>query len=115
MHWDTILHGAKVFDGKGGPGEFIDIAIRGGRIAAMGMSLPEEAAEQVHDVSGTYVVPGLLDIHTHEDLEVELEPGLPELVRHGTTTALIGNCSLGLAFGAQRRGARIPSSTVSRG
>ena len=48
-------------------------------------------------------MPGLLDIHTHLDLEVELAPGLPESVRHGTTTVVVGNCSLGTAFGAQRR------------
>ena len=48
-------------------------------------------------------MPGLLDIHTHLDLEVELAPGLPESVRHGTTTVVVGNCSLGTAFGSQRR------------
>ncbi|HEY0664378.1 MAG TPA: amidohydrolase family protein, partial [Thiobacillaceae bacterium] len=42
-------------------------------------------------------------IHTHFDLEVEIEPQLPEAVRHGTTTVLVANCSLGLAFGNQRR------------
>ena len=53
-------------------------------------------------------MPGLLDIHTHLDLEVELAPGLPESVRHGTTTVVVGNCSLGTAFGAQRRNGEDP-------
>ena len=108
MQWDTILRGARVFDGTGGPGESLDIAIRDGRIAAKGIRLPVESAASVHDVSGTWLVPGLLDIHTHEDLEAELDPGLPEMVRHGTTTAIIGNCSLGLAFGAQRKAGQDP-------
>ena len=47
-------------------------------------------------------MPGLLDIHTHLDLEVDLDPRLPEVVRHGTTTVLFGNCSLGTCFGHQR-------------
>ena len=108
MQWDTILRGAKVFDGTGSPGQVMDLAVRGGRIAAKGDNLPEEAAAQVHDVSGTYLVPGLLDIHTHEDLEAELDPGLPEMVRHGTTTAVVGNCSIGLAYGAQRKDGQDP-------
>src|SRR5512137_2385695 len=58
---------------------------------------------RVFDAGGRWLLPGLLDIHTHLDLEVELAPGLPESVRHGTTTVVVGNCSLGTAFGAQRR------------
>jgi N-acyl-D-aspartate/D-glutamate deacylase len=53
-------------------------------------------------------MPGLLDIHTHLDLEVDLEPGLPEVVRHGTTTVLVGNCSLGTCFGQQVEGEQNP-------
>lgn len=123
---DLILYGARVFDGTGGPGEQVDIAIREGRIAARGDHLPRESARAVRDVSGQWLIPGLLDIHTHEDLEAELDPGLPEMVRHGTTTAIMGNCSLGLAFGAQRcagqdpivdcfaRVENIPKSVLSR-
>ena len=108
MHWDVILRGAKVFDGTGGPGEVVDIAVRDGRIAAKGANLPADSTRAVHDVAGQWLIPGLIDIHTHEDLEAELDPGLPEMVRHGTTTAIIGNCSLGLAFGAQRRDGQDP-------
>jgi len=50
----------------------------------------------------------MLDIHTHLDLEVDLEPGLPEVVRHGTTTVLVGNCSLGTCFGKQQVGEQNP-------
>jgi len=110
MHWDLLIRGARVFDGTGGPGRLRDVAIKDGRIAAFGESapdgrsggLPESAAARVEDVSGTWMLPGLIDIHTHEDLEVELAPGLPEVVRHGTTSVIVGNCSIGMAFGAQR-------------
>jgi len=108
MHWDVIIRGAKVFDGTGSPGEIVDIAVRDGRIAAKGVHLPAESATSVHEAGGQWLMPGLLDIHTHEDLEAELDPGLPEMVRHGTTTAIIGNCSLGLAFGAQRSNGQDP-------
>jgi len=53
-------------------------------------------------------MPGLLDIHTHLDLEVDLDPSLTEVVRHGTTTVLVGNCSLGTCFGKQIEGDQNP-------
>ena len=102
MTWDLIVRNAKVFDGSGGPGRVTDVAVREGRIAAMGLDLPVAAAASSCNGDGHWLLPGLLDIHTHEDLEAELDPGLPEVVRHGTTSVVVGNCSIGLAFGAQR-------------
>ncbi len=105
MHpdWQVLIRGARVFDGTGAPSLMEDVAIAGGRIAARGTRLPPERAERTVEAGGLWLLPGLLDIHTHLDLEVELAPGLPESVRHGTTTVVVGNCSLGTAFGAQRR------------
>jgi N-acyl-D-aspartate/D-glutamate deacylase len=101
--WQVLIRGARVFDGSGGPSVIEDLAIAGDRIVARGADLPASRAQRVVDASGRWLLPGLLDIHTHLDLEVELAPGLPESVRHGTTTVVVGNCSLGTAFGAQRR------------
>ncbi|MGL6223081.1 MAG: N-acyl-D-glutamate deacylase, partial [Steroidobacteraceae bacterium] len=101
--WDVLIRGARVFDGTGAPASIEDVAVHDGRIAARGANLAPERAERVVDARGRWLLPGLLDIHTHLDLEVELSPGLPESVRHGTTTVVVGNCSLGTAFGAQRR------------
>ncbi|MGL6222266.1 MAG: N-acyl-D-amino-acid deacylase family protein [Steroidobacteraceae bacterium] len=101
--WEVLIRGARVFDGTGATALVEDVAIHDGRIAARGANLAPERAECVVDAHGRWLLPGLLDIHTHLDLEVELAPGLPEAVRHGTTTVVVGNCSLGTAFGAQRR------------
>jgi N-acyl-D-aspartate/D-glutamate deacylase len=101
--WDALIRGALVFDGKGGAPQHVDVAVAAGRIAAVAADLPAANAERVIDAQGRWLTPGLLDIHTHFDLEVEIEPQLPEAVRHGTTTVLVANCSLGLAFGNQRR------------
>lgn len=106
--WDTLIQNALVFDGSGDKPREMDIAIKKGRIAAMGMFLPRSMAAEVIDGTGQWVLPGLLDIHTHLDLEVDLEPGLPEVVRHGTTTVLVGNCSLGTCFGSQQQGEQDP-------
>ena len=106
--WDTLIRNALVFDGTGGEPVEQDIAIKGGRVAARGAGLPVAEAAQVIEAEGRWLMPGLLDIHTHLDLEVDLEPGLPEVVRHGTTTVLVGNCSLGTCFGRQQSGEQNP-------
>ena len=102
--WDTLIKGALVFDGTGKTPLVVDIAVRDGRIAARGADLPAALATEIVDAQGQWLLPGMLDIHTHLDLEVDLEPGLPEVVRHGTTTVLVGNCSLGTCFGQQLHG-----------
>ncbi|MEM7077644.1 MAG: amidohydrolase family protein [Pseudomonadota bacterium] len=108
MNWDLIIREACIFDGTGAPGVVEDVAIADGRIVARGYGLPEHAAKETHNAAGQWLVPGLLDIHTHEDLEAELIPGLPEVTRHGTTSVVVGNCSIGLAFGAQRSNEQDP-------
>lgn len=104
--FDLVIRNAKIFDGTGAAPRTEDIAVLDGRIAARGPSLGPGARDI--DARGLWLTPGLLDIHTHYDLEVELSPGLPESVRHGTTTVVVSNCSLGLAFGAQREGDQDP-------
>ena len=106
--WDLLIQGAKVFDGSGALPSIQDVAVRNGKIAARGDNLPTGAATKVVDGSNQWLVPGMLDIHTHLDLEVDVEPALPEVVRHGTTTVLVGNCSLGTSFGTQQSGAQEP-------
>ncbi|MGI9287451.1 MAG: N-acyl-D-amino-acid deacylase family protein [Pseudomonadales bacterium] len=106
--WDTLISEALVFDGSGGEPQHIDIALKDGKIVAKGLSLPREQATEVINGEGQWLMPGLLDIHTHLDLEVDLDPRLPEVVRHGTTTVLVGNCSLGTCFGKQIEGEQNP-------
>lgn len=106
--FDTLIKNATIFDGEGGAPIVGDVAVKDGRIAALGFNLATDLATDVIDAAGLWLTPGLLDIHTHYDLEVELSPGLPEAVRHGTTTVVVSNCSLGLAFGAQRENGQDP-------
>ena len=103
MSWDYLIKNGKCFDGTGELPRVLDIAIKDGHVAEMGEGLDAAKAKEVIDASGEWVTPGLVDVHTHYDLELEVSPGLPESVRHGTTTVVMSNCSLGLAFGSQRK------------
>lgn len=100
--WDTLIRNATIFDGHGGGPTRGDIAIADGKIARRGVGLDPARADEVIDADGQWAMPGLIDIHTHYDLELELDPGLRESVRHGVTTVVMSNCSLGIAFGSQR-------------
>lgn len=106
--WDLLVAGAKVFDGEGTPARVEDVAIKDGVVSARGRDLPREAAAQCIEANNQWLLPGMLDIHTHLDLEVEVAPALEEVVRHGTTTVLVGNCSLGTCFGAQETDGQEP-------
>ncbi|WP_306250155.1 amidohydrolase family protein [Parvularcula sp. IMCC14364] len=101
--WDYLIKGGLVFDGKGGHATREDIAVADGVIVARGANLDTDKAAKIVDAHDQWVIPGMVDVHTHYDLEIEVSPGLPESVRHGTTTVVMSNCSLGLAYGAQRK------------
>ncbi|MEM9729562.1 MAG: amidohydrolase family protein [Myxococcota bacterium] len=108
MQWDTLIRGALVFDGTGSAPSERDVAIKDGKVAAVGHDLPRDQARDTIDAQGRWLMPGLWDIHTHLDLEVELDPGLTEVVRHGTTSAVVANCSIGVPFGRQNESGHDP-------
>ena len=93
--YDSIIRNGRWFDGSGAPSAVRNIGIVDGRVAAVTPhELDETGCPQVIDATGKWVLPGFVDIHTHYDVEVLDGPGLPESVRHGVTTVLIGSCSL---------------------
>jgi len=93
--YDTIIRNGRWFDGTGAPSAVRNIGIVGGRVAAVTPHpLDETGCPQVVDATGKWVLPGMIDIHTHYDVEVLGGPALPESVRHGVTTVLVGSCSL---------------------
>ena len=93
--YDLIVRNARWFDGTGAPSAVRTVGVLDGRIAAVSPGpLDESDCPEVIDAAGKWVLPGFVDIHTHYDVEVLGGPGLPESVRHGVTTVLIGSCSL---------------------
>jgi N-acyl-D-aspartate/D-glutamate deacylase len=95
MSFDTVIRNGRWFDGTGAPSAIRNIGIRRGHVAAISAQpLDEAGCSQVIDADGKWVLPGMLDIHTHYDVEVLGGPSLPESLRHGVTTVLVGSCSL---------------------
>jgi N-acyl-D-aspartate/D-glutamate deacylase len=95
MTFDAIIKGGRWFDGTGAASAIRNLGVRDGRVAVVSTDeLDETGCPEVVDAHGKWVVPGFVDIHTHYDVEVLDGPGLPESVRHGVTTLLLGSCSL---------------------
>ncbi|MEZ5145285.1 MAG: amidohydrolase family protein [Acidimicrobiales bacterium] len=95
----TVVRGGTLYDGTGASGRNVDLLIEGGRVRRIGRDLPVPEGATVLDATGCWVTPGFVDLHTHYDAELELDPGLVESVRHGVTTALVGSCGLSFAVG----------------
>lgn len=99
MTYDVIIRDGLWFDGTGGAPQTRTLGIRDGVVAtASGEPLDETGCLEVIDAAGKWVLPGFIDVHTHYDAEVLLDPGLQESVRHGVTTVLLGNCSLSTVY-----------------
>jgi N-acyl-D-amino-acid deacylase len=96
MTWDILIRHGTVIDGSGSPGIIGDIAIAGGRIAALGPSLAGDATKVI-DADGLTVTPGFIDIKTHSDFVLPINPKAESKVRQGVTTEIIGHCGFSVA------------------
>lgn len=97
--FDLIVRNGLWFDGTGAPPRVADLGIKDGRVAQVtSEGLDDGGCTEVIDAAGKWVLPGFLDIHTHYDAEVLLNPGLDESVRHGVTTVVLGCCSLSTVY-----------------
>src|SRR6267143_3421764 len=91
MAFDILICGGRVLDCTGAPWRLADVGIRGGKIARVGC-IGRSTSDHTIDASGKYVAPGFIDIHTHSDIGILVEPTAECAVRQGVTTHVIGNC-----------------------
>jgi N-acyl-D-amino-acid deacylase len=96
VSWDVLVRHGLIIDGSGNPGAIGDIALAGGRIAALGASLTGDAKKFV-DAQGLAVTPGFIDIKTHSDFVLPINPKAESKVRQGVTTEIIGHCGFSVA------------------
>jgi len=88
--YDILIRGGMIVDGTGNPWFQGDLAIKGGRIAAMGKLASDAAATRVIDARGLVVAPGFIDIHSHSDLTLFEDGDAQSKIRQGVTTEILG-------------------------
>jgi N-acyl-D-aspartate/D-glutamate deacylase len=98
MQYDTVITNGRWFDGTGGPSALRDIGVRDGRVVTIAKGPLDTDGADVIDATGQWVIPGIIDIHTHYDVEILCAPELSESLRHGVTTVMLGSCSLSTVY-----------------
>lgn len=94
MH-DLVFDNATLIDGLGTPRRQKAVAIREGRIAAIGDDLG--AAHRRIDAQARILAPGIVDLHTHFDAQLTWDAFATPSVGLGVTTVVVGNCGFTLA------------------
>ncbi|HEX4979076.1 MAG TPA: D-aminoacylase [Acidimicrobiales bacterium] len=92
MAVDLVFRDVRILDGTGAPAFEGDVAVEGGRIAAVGGVGSPPRTATVIDGNGRVLAPGFVDTHTHDDGALVAHPGLEFKVAQGCTSLVIGNC-----------------------
>jgi N-acyl-D-amino-acid deacylase len=93
---DLVIRGGQVIDGSGAPGRVADVTVTDGRIVAIDSGQARQARRTI-DATGQVVAPGFIDIHTHSDFTLPLNPRAESKIRQGVTTEVLGNCGFSAA------------------
>ena len=92
---DLVIRGGQVVDGTGAGPVAADVAIVGGAIAEIGRI--DAPGARTLDAVGCLVTPGFIDIHSHSDFTLLVDPRAVSAVKQGVTLEVIGNCGFGCA------------------
>lgn len=88
----VAIRNGTVLDGLGGEPFVADVLIDGDRIERIGHVEP---ADEEVDASGRFVAPGFIDIHSHSDFTLLVDPRAVSAIHQGVTLEVIGNCGYG--------------------
>ena len=90
--FDLVIRNARIIDGTGNPWFLGDVAVKAGRIAAVG-SIPASAStDRTIDARRRVLAPGFIDVHTHVEGGIDRNPRADNFLRDGVTTVITGNC-----------------------
>ena len=89
--YDIIIRNGKIIDGTGNSWFYSDIAVKDGKIVAIG-KLPNATANKFVDAKGLIVAPGFIDVHAHIEGGVFQRPTADNYIYDGVTTVVTGNC-----------------------
>jgi dihydroorotase/N-acyl-D-amino-acid deacylase len=95
--YDLLFRQALVIDGTGAPGFVADVAVAGGRFAAVAPTLEASRAARVVESRGLALAPGFIDLHCHSDAYHLEQPAGEIKIRQGVTLEVVGNCGASLA------------------
>lgn len=87
--YDLIIRNGHIIDGTGSPWYAADLAVKDGRIAAIG-NLADADAKKVIDAHGHIVAPGFIDMLGQSELSMLVDPRLPSKIYQGITTEITG-------------------------
>jgi N-acyl-D-aspartate/D-glutamate deacylase len=90
---DLVIRGGTLIDGTGAEPLRADVGIEGDRVAIIGEVPPGDAPEL--DATGRYVTPGFIDLHSHSDYTLLVDPRARSAVHQGVTLEVVGNCGFG--------------------
>ncbi len=90
---DLLIINGRVIDGTGNSWYHADIAVRNGKITAIGKNLPRQAA-RIINAENRMVAPGFIDVHTHIEDDEKRDPLAQSFLYDGVTTCITGNCGL---------------------
>jgi len=91
--FDIIIKNGNVIDGTGSAVSILDIGIRCGVITVAGR-IDEAAANEVFNAQDFIICPGFIDIHSHSDFNLLIDPPARSKILQGVTTEVCGNCGL---------------------
>ncbi len=90
--YDFIIKNGQVADGESDSLIKADVAVNGDKIVAVAPDMEPDNASKIIDADGKVVAPGFVDVHSHSDYYLIIDPRAESKIMQGVTTEIGGNC-----------------------